>query len=422
PDKKWIDGSGWAYGIVPAGSFPSRKALDAVVPDRPVVLSSYDGHSTWVNTRALVLAGVTAKTKDPAGGKIVREEDGTPQGTLLEDAGGLVLKKVPAADRDAQSAALRRAAQELAALGVTSIDDIEHDAVVLELLHDLEKKGELPVRVRLGLPLEGDLEHYQTLRKKYGSDMLRFGFLKGFVDGVIESKTAYLLEPYVGSEERGEPRIPPERLKTLVARAHADGLPVVFHAIGDAAVRISLDAFEADALAKRTVHHEPDRIEHIELLALDDAPRFAKLGVLASMQPIHATPEPGEAVWSTNLGEERLRRTFPWRALLNAGATLQFGSDAPVASPDVLHGLAVAVTRRNREGWPPEGWNAHQAITIEQALAAYTNGRRIEVGAPADLAILSAEVDLTRPATLWEGSVTATLLGGRITHGASSLR
>jgi predicted amidohydrolase YtcJ len=414
PDAPWIQGSGWAYSIVPRGTFPSRHDLDSVVPDRPVVLSSFDGHTTWASSKALALAGVDAKTEDPPGGKIVREPDGSPQGTLLEDAGGLVSRVVPEPSRSAKLAALERALGELVALGVTAIDDIETSEETLELLHQLEGKDALPLRVRVALPLAGDLEQYRRLRTRYASPLLRFGFLKGFVDGVVESKTAYLLEPYAGSKERGAPTLPPERLDPLVARAHAAGFPVALHAIGDAAVRISLDAFEK-AIAARPDVRLPHRVEHIEVLAPADAPRFAKLGVTASMQPYHALPEPPTEVWSTNLGPERLPWTFAWRSLLDAKATLVFGSDWPVASPNPLLGLAVAATRRDREGNPPGGWNAHQAISIEEALRAYSSGP-LEVGAAADLVILSSSVDLAKPATLWAGRVEATFVAGRMRH------
>lgn len=421
PDDAWIEGSGWAYSIVPAGSFPSRQQLDAVVADRPVVLSSYDGHTTWVNTKALELAKVDAKTAAPHGGRIIREPDGTPQGTLLEDAGELVFRELPEASREKKLAVLGRAAAELASLGVTEIGDIEHDESTLALLADLEARGELPLRVTVALPLEGDMKHYAGLRERYASPTLRFGFVKGFVDGVVESRTAYLLEPYAGSTERGAPIIPADRLRVLVERAHAAKFPVALHAIGDGAVRISLDAFEAAIRAHPEIRL-PHRIEHIEVLSLEDAPRFARLGVLASMQPIHATPEPGAAVWSTNLGEARLPRTFAWRSLLDAKANLVFGSDWPVASPNPLAGIAVATTRRNREGHPPGGWNAHQAIAPEQAVRAYTAGRTLEPGDRADLAILAPTVELDRPDTLWSGHVVTTLVGGRITHPAVTRR
>jgi predicted amidohydrolase YtcJ len=421
PDAPWIVGGGWQYGIVARGAFPSRRDLDAVVPDRPVFLRSYDGHTAWANSKALALAGIEAGTADPASGKIVREADGrTPQGTLLEDATDLVERKIPPPSRPAKLAALETALADLARFGVTSIDDIEADPEVLDLLDELEARGALKVRVVVGLPLEGDLDAYEALRKKHSGALVRFGFLKGFVDGVVESRTAFLLEPYEGSTERGSPRIAPQRLKELVERAHARGFRVALHAIGDAAVRMSLDAIEHAVRRHPEIelHH---RIEHIEVLDAKDARRFAQLGAVASMQPYHALPEPETAPWSSNLGKKRLPRTFAWRELLDAGATLAFGSDWPVASASPLFGLAVAVTRRDPDGQPPGGWNAGQAITIDEAMRAYACGSRddggelgkIEVGRPADLVVLSPEVRLEQPATLWKGRVEATVMNGR---------
>jgi predicted amidohydrolase YtcJ len=413
PDEAWIEGGGWAYSIVPRGKFPGRADLDRVVPDRPVILSSFDGHTAWANTRALELARVGAETPDPAGGRIVREEDGkTPAGALLEGAAGLVWRAAPLPTREKKLAVLEGAARRFAALGVTSIDDIEREESTLELLAELDRRGALPIRVRVALPLEGDLARYDELRKKYASPRVRFGFLKGFVDGVVESRTAYLLEPYAGSTDRGSPILGPPRLDALVLRAHAAGYPVALHAIGDAAVRISLDAFEA-ATRKHPEVHLPHRIEHIEVLGAGDAARFARLGVIASMQPFHALPEPETEVWSTNLGKERLPRTFAWRDLLDAGATLVFGSDWPVASANPLLGLAVAITRKDKDGNPPGGWNARQAITLPEALHAYTSGT-LDPGSLADVAILSSGVDLDDPATLWTGRVEATIVGGNV--------
>ncbi len=425
PDAPWVRGRGWQYSIVPRGTFPSRQDLDKAVPDRPALLTSFDGHTAWANTRALEIAHVDASTEDPDGGTIVRNADGSAQGTLLEDAEEVVGKVIPKASREQKLEALRRGAKELVDLGVTSIDDIEADEETLPLFATLLERRELPIRVRLALPIDGDLVAYATIRDRYAGDRLSFGFLKGFVDGVVESRTAYLVEPYEGSTSRGKPILGPKRLEELVGRAHAAGFPVALHAIGDAAVRISLDAFEA-AEEEHPAIQLPHRIEHIEVISKVDIPRFAKLGVYASMQPLHAYPEPPTEVWSTNLGPARLPLTFAWHSLLDAKARLIFGSDSPVASPNPLTGLAVAVTRRDEKGEPAGGWNAHQAITMEEAIRAYTvepalaagttELGALEQGMLADIAILSSDVDLARPETLWKGSVVHTIVGGVVEH------
>jgi predicted amidohydrolase YtcJ len=416
-ENSWIIGRGWQYDIVPGGQFPSRLDIDRVVQDRPVLLESYDGHSSWVNSHALALAGIDSTTVDPPGGRIVREADGrTPSGILLEGADAQLQKLVPKAGRATRIEALRQATLYCLSLGITSVDDITSDAEVFDLYGELLAGGNLPIRVTVSLPVTGDLDAYEALRKSHQSPFLRFGFLKGYVDGVIESRTAYMLEPYEGRADRGTPLIEPENLRGLVEQAAARGFAVGLHAIGDAAVRISLDAFES---ATHTRHEGTilGRIEHIEVIDPTDAPRFQKLGVIASMQPLHAVPSgesPDDGVWSRNLGRKRLPHSFAWRELLNAGATLAFGSDWPVMSADPLWGIAVATTRQNEAGQPAGGWNAHQRISAAEAIRAYTLGSAIAIGrsgelgrlAPgfiADLVILSPTVDLKRPLTLWNG-------------------
>ncbi|MBI5496571.1 MAG: amidohydrolase [Deltaproteobacteria bacterium] len=426
PALPWVQGRGWQYGIVPDGKFPTRADLDSVVPDRPVFLRAYDGHTGWANSAALNAAGITAETVDPPEGRIAREADGkTPEGALLEGAQGRMMEAVPAPDRAAKLAALERAARELRSLGMTSVDEIAPGAETFSLLDELDRRGRLPLRVTVSLPLNGDLAAYAVLRDAHRGPRVGFGFLKGFVDGVIESRMAWMLEPYAGSTERGTPALPPEKLDPLVERAHAAGFPVALHAIGDAAVRASLDAYEK-AQRAHPAQHPRHRVEHIECVHPDDMPRFARLGVVASMQPFHANPggpNPDEGVWSRNLGAARLPRTFAWKSLRDAGAVLAFGTDWPVMSANPLWGLAVAVTRRDANGDPKDGWNAHQALSWDDAVRAWTVGSAyavsreeqvgtLEPGRWADLVVLSPGVDPGVPASLWRGRVVHAVVGG----------
>lgn len=434
----WIQGRGWQYGIVSkegGRQFPTRQDLDRIVPDRPVYLTSYDGHSTWVNTRALELAEVTAETRAPAGGTIVREADGkTPQGVFLETADALISRVVPKPDRAARKEALRSALRHCSRLGLTSVDDLTWLLDSVEIYRELEAAGELPLRVHVSLPIDGDLARYAEVRESLGakSSRLKIGFLKGFVDGVIESRTAYMLEPYANSTERGKPLLGFERMKELVDKAREKKFVVGVHAIGDGAVRLSLDAF-GEANSQPASDAAPmlrGRIEHIEVMSPDDAKRFARSSVVASMMPFHGLPDedPDAGVWSQQLDERRRRHSFPWRELLDAHATLAFGSDWPVVTADPLQGLAVAVTRRNGAGKPVDGWNAHQAITIDEAIRAYTHGSAIAAGrgeelgriAPgyyADLVLLHPKVDLSRSQTLWAGErVRKVWVGGAETR------
>ncbi|MBI5368548.1 MAG: amidohydrolase [Planctomycetes bacterium] len=428
PADTWVLGRGWQYGIVPPGAFPTRQDLDRAVPDRPVHLESYDGHASWANSQALARAGVTAATPDPEDGRIVREADGrTPAGVLLESATGLVDEHVPGPDAATLRRAARTALRYCLELGITSVDHITHSTDDFALFAELAERGELPIRLSLSPPLDGDLDEYAALRRRHASPFLRFGFLKGFLDGVIESKTAFMLTPYEQDTARGKPNFTPQRLRRLVERAHARGFPVALHAIGDAAVRLALDAFEA-AIARHPDLHLRHRIEHIEVVDPADVPRFARLGVIASMQPFHANPfgeTPDDGVWSLNLGARRLPMTFAWRALAAAGARLAFGSDWPVMTAAPLQGLAVAMTRRDEQGRPADGWNAHQAVTVDTAVAAYTEGSAYAIGregelgrlAPgylADLVVLDPAVRLDQPATLWQGNVRVVVVDGEV--------
>ncbi len=422
PDAAWLVGRGFDYDVIESAAL-DRTDIDGVATDRPVYLESYDGHTGFANTAALERAGVGRTTHDPENGRIGRLADGTPSGLLYEEAMLLVENVIPPPTHEEQLAALRAGLAYCLALGITTIEDIG-DAGLFGLYDELRAAGELPIRVRVCPPLGGDLDEYERLRQRYRGPMLGFGFLKAFVDGVIESKTAYMLHDYVGSNERGRPLIAPEDLDRMVDAAHARGFTVALHAIGDAAVRMSLDAYEHAARAHPS-QHVRHRVEHIEVIDPDDIGRFAALDVIASMQPYHAVPSdtPG-GVWSENLGEERLLHSFSWRDLRAAGATLAFGSDWPVMSANPLWGLAVASTRKNARGLPEDGWYADQAIPVREALAAYTEGSAyaanlerdlgaLEPGKWADLVVWSPEVELDDPATLWNGEPEVVVVAGQ---------
>ena len=440
PREKWLLGGGWSYQICPAGSYPSRRELDRVVADRPVFLESYDGHATWANTKALELAGVTRATPDPAGGRIVREADGAPAGCLLEGASDLVKKVVPETPYPERLKALEEAAQYCAARGVTGLDDILGDKDEPRMLLELAAAGKLPVRVRACPPLEDDLADALKLRAALAGTPVQMGFLKGFVDGVIESRTAAMLAPYVlapsmlapsmqapgvGLPTRGTPQIPPIVLVHRVLAAQRAGFQVALHAVGDAAVRESLDAYQAARSIARA--GPPHRIEHCEVVDPADIPRFAKLGVVPSMQPMHAMPSgetPETDVWSENLGRARWPLAFPWRALLDAHALLAFGSDAPVVEPEPLPGIAVAMTRQDAMGRPRHGWNPNQRIAWQEAVRAYTRGAawamglsgvtgELVGGMKADVVVVEPGADLTRPKTLWKARIAHVFVGGR---------
>jgi predicted amidohydrolase YtcJ len=380
---EWITGRGWDQTRLPASElgpdgWPTKTVLDRAAPDNPVVLRRVDGHTDWVNSEALRLAGIDHTTPSPAGGEIVKNpESGAPTGILKENAADAMDAKIPAPD----AARLRRgidAALDLAArVGVTSVQT-EVDASELRVYRALRDSGKLSVRVYGWMPLEQrTIRGFQDLgiTAGYGDDWLRVGMVKGYVDGTLGSRTAYMLEPFTDDPStRGIARYTQARLDSLVAAADAAGLQVILHAIGDGANRMALDAIERAEKANGT-RGRRHRIEHAQVLDHADIPRFRQLGVLASMQPTHAT---SDMRWvETRIGHARaVEGAYAWRTLLNAGATLVFGTDFAVEPMNPMEGFYSAVTRQSREepGTPAGGWLPEQKLTRAEALRLYMAG------------------------------------------------
>jgi predicted amidohydrolase YtcJ len=439
PGGVWVLGRGWLYGAFPGG-LPTKEQLDAVVPDRPAYMECYDGHSGWANSRALALAGITKDTKDPEHGVIVRDpRTGEPTGALKEAATALVEDKIPVPDREGRYGLLLRALQQLSAQGVTSVQDagfapenVEGDVALLERAR---REGRLSLRVRAAFGIRpGDVDGPIAAARRRaaapGDGWLSFGAVKAYVDGVVEAKTAAMLEPY-DDGGTGLPNWTPEALNAAVAAADAAGLQVWLHAIGDRGVRMALDAHAAAARA-----HGPrdrrGRIEHIETISPADYPRFAALGVIAAMQPLHANPDLNNVnVWSRNAGRERAGRGFGWGSLERAGARLVFGSDWPVVTSDVRRGLYCAVARKTKDGTPEKGWLPEQAVSLESALRHYTidaayaafaetSRGSLLAGKQADLVVLSEDPFAGPPEAILRARVLLTVAGGRVVHRAGS--
>ena len=419
PGTDTVVGRGWDANRW--AEMPERAALDAVAATRPVVLHSKDFHSLWVNSAALARARVTRLTADPPGGRLERDGAGEPTGVAREHAVRLFAALAPAAGLEADVALVRDAVRALHAEGITAVHDFEgadEQRVLRSLTH-----GEGPrLRVLMHLP-HAALEHALDLglTSGTGDDLFRVGAIKLFADGTLGSQTAALLEPYEGSADRGMELIAPDELAGLVARAAAGGLAVAIHAIGDRAVRSSLDAIAAAGPAARAAALPP-RIEHVQLLDPADLPRFAALGVMASMQPSHCTSDIDVARrhWG-----RRAASSYPWRSLLASGARLVFGSDAPVEAPSTAHGLRSAVTRQRSDGTPSDGFFPAERLELDAALAAYTEGParacgawprlgRIAAGLPADLAVWSADLHRTAGPALSSVQVMATVMDGEV--------
>ena len=417
-----VSGRGWDANAW--SEPPERASLDAVSGERPVLLHSKDYHTLWVNSAALREAGVTGATPDPDGGRIERDAAGEPTGVVREHAVRLFAGLEARAARGSDLERLARAARRLHGHGVTMVHDFE-GIETLRLLRALTRAPGLPrLRVVAHLPHAGiEAALVLGLESGVGDDLFRYGAVKLFADGTLGSHTAALLEPYEGTAETGMDLVPPPELARAVAQAAAGGLSVAIHAIGDRAVRSALDAIEASAgtLAKLAL---PPRIEHVQLLDPADRPRFAQLGVWASLQPSHcvADIEIAERGWGARTG-----RSYPWRSLLEAGASLAFGSDAPVEAPVPALGLHAALTRQRVDGTPAGGFTPGERIDLDEALRAYTVGGaalagrsaglgRIAPGCAADLVVWDADLHRLPASMLHNVRPTCTLLAGEAVH------
>jgi len=419
PGTGTVVGRGWDANVW--AEPPTGAALDRVTDDRPVLLHSKDFHSLWVNHAALVRAGVTRATPDPPGGRFERDASGAPSGIVREHATRAFAGLAPSEGTESDLARLRDATRALHAEGVTSIHDFEGEDEE-PLLRSLALERGPRLRVLMHVRHAG-LERALGLglRSGMGDDRFRTGALKLFADGTLGSQTAALLQPYEGGTDRGLELLTPEELTRLVARAEAGGLATAIHAIGDRAVRAALDAFASAGPSLGRLAQAP-RIEHVQLLDPADRPRFAALGVVASMQPLHCTSDIDIAHrhWGA-----RVERAYPWRSLLASGARLVFGSDAPVEPPATCAALHSAVTRQRVDGTPRGGFVPEECLPLDQALAAYTEWParlagawprlgRIAAGATADLAIWSADLHRLAPAGLAGARVTMTVLEGEV--------
>ena len=427
PEGQWIQGAGWNKNIWPDPSFPCAADLDVVSGEHPVALEDKSHHAVWVNSRALELAGITAASEDPPGGEIVRDGEGQPTGILLETAAQLVYKVVPDADVESMVKALRKGISEAHCLGLTGVHDPGHP-IVLAALQVLRARGELGLRTLVHIP-SGDLEAALELglRSGLGDEYLRIGGVKLFADGALGPQSAHMLAPYEGTvSNTGIPTLAADELRDMVSRARMGGLSIAAHAIGDAANRFVLDAIEYAQSESSAMEHQPclpDRIEHAQLLHPDDLPRLARLGVVASMQPIHATSdmEMAERHWG-----RRCDLSYAWRSVLDSGAHLAFGSDCPVETLDPLPGIHAAVTRCSRDGNPgPEGWIPAQRLTVAEAVHAYTAGAAqasgeahlkgsLSPGKLADVTVLSQDIFAIEPMEILDSRVTMTIFDGRI--------
>ena len=422
PEGKWITGFGWNHNVW-AGEFPTAAMLDKVAPRHPVSLQAKSGHAIWVNSAALKAVGITNDTPDPKGGQILRDASGKATGVILEEAMWLVDRNIPAPTTEELADAIENALKEANKMGLTGVHDLDQPSV-FKAFQKLHKAGKLTLRVNKGIPLAYlDQVISAGLYTGFGDDMLHLGPVKMFADGALGPRTAWMLAGYDSApQDTGIGTTDIEVLCESVLKANANGLAVAIHAIGDRANREILDIY-AEAKKQLPDTGLRNRIEHVQLLSPEDIGRLGKLGVIASMQPIHATSDMdiAEKHWGS-----RLSGAYALKSQLKHGAVLALGSDCPVETADPLVGIHAAVTRRRADGTPgPEGWLPAERLTVEEAVKGYTQGPAyacgmedrlgtIAEGYLADLTILDKDIFAIDPMDILKTRVLGTVVDGRM--------
>ena len=432
--EPWITGMGWTYPTFGPSALPDKKILDDVVPTRPVYLVAFDGHSSWANSKALQMAGITRETPDPPNGKIVRDEKGEATGALKESAGDLVARVMPKPTREERLAALRLGIHEANKFGLSRVHSAGQDFEWLDLYDELRRNGQLTLRFYIAYFLDPPeltpdaIEKIEQARRTYHDDWISGGVVKTMLDGVVEAHTAAMLAPYSDDpSQTGKLFWDPAKYTQAVAELDRRGLQIFTHAIGDKAVRLALDAYQNATETNHTNDARP-RIEHIETISAQDVPRFGKQGVIASFQPLHAYPDDDTLnIWARNVGPERAQRAWVWHSIETTGGRLAFGSDWPVVTLNPWPGVQNALTRQTTDGNPPGGFVPSERISLEDTITAYTlgaafAGRRektegsLEPGKLADLIVLSQDLFKVKPSEIAKTEVLLTIVGGKVVY------
>ena len=426
PDRPWILGRGWNQELWPEKRFPTAAELDAVVSDRPAWLGRVDGHAGWANSKALAAAGVTALTKAPAGGSIERLKDGRPAGVLVDNATELVDKAVPPPRPEDRDLALAKAQDILLARGVTAIADMGTTIEEWQAFRRAGDNGALRIRI---MAYAGGTENMALIGGPGPSpwlydDKLRLNGVKLYADGALGSRGASLKAPYSDAPAAKGLRVTADtQLKNFISRAALDHFQVAIHAIGDEANAAALTAIED--MNQTYTGDRRWRIEHAQIVDPIDIPRFAKAGVIASMQPVHETSD--RLMAEARLGPNRLTGAYAWASLAASGAKLAFGSDVPVEISDPWAGFAAAISRTGPDGQPFGGWQPQERVSRELALTAYTangawagfaEGRfgRLQRGERADFLLIDRDPMLATPAEIRATQVMQVWIGGRLVH------
>lgn len=423
---EWIVGGDWDHERWPGTPLPDRSWIDSITPDNPVLLSRLDGHMALANSAALRLAGIDRGTRDIPGGVIVRDRSGEPTGILKDAAMGPVQKVIPSPSEAQLDAALKRALEHAASHGVTGFAHVSVPLSQLGVYLRAKEAGTLTARAALYFPIEDWRTVADTVAAiGRGDDWVWIGGVKGYMDGSLGSTTALFYQPYEDDPSTSGVLVTPEdSMRAWVGGADSAGLQVVVHAIGERANGTLLSIFDSVARA----HGRRDRrfrVEHAQHLRREDIPRFARLGVIASMQPYHVIDD---GRWAEKrIGPERIRTTYAFRSLLDRGAVLAFGSDWTVAPIEPLLGVYAAVTRRTLDGKNSDGWVPQEKISVEETLRAYTAGNaygvfaedrrgKLAPGYLADLVLLDRDLTRMPPEEIGQVGVRATVVGGRVVY------
>jgi predicted amidohydrolase YtcJ len=443
----WILGRGWDHTLW-GGGWPTKRDLDEVAPANPVFLSRVDGHTNWANSLALQKAGITRSTPDPKGGEIEHDPSGEPTGILKETAGGLVARVVPEPTHEEMAEALSRALAEARRYGVTSIQTNDVPSTdATPLYREFLKAGKLTVRVAEWQQFANSVADIKRERAEFAAFRedpfrLRLTALKGYVDGTLGSRTSAMLAPFSDDPHNsGIPRLSPEELTKMIVERDAAGFQIALHCIGDRANRMALDGYEAadkrrllkpilstDSYAQQSGSPAPwmrHRIEHAQVVAPSDFARFAKMNVIASMQPSHAI---SDKRWAEDrLGEYRVMGAYSWHTMMSHGVHVPFGTDWPVEPMNPYLGLYAAVTRQSTDGQPPGGWWPEERISIEDAIRNYTaegayasfeekDKGQIAAGMLADLVVHTKDLLTVEPKEILQTEPELVVLGGRVIY------
>lgn len=431
PGDGWVYGFNWYHVFWDKKELPRKETLDRYFPDRPVFLINAEAHGAWVNSLALEIAGVTADTPDPFGGEIARDENGEPTGFLYESAIEYVAAHALIFTEEQEKTFLRKYMADAAELGITGVVDVQpyfgKDLGSLDVYTGMESDGELTVRITAAANLLGDLDEALENSKKYCTEKVRAHMLKQFVDGVITTHTALLLEDYTDAPgNRGTQLSELEKIDAAVQEGHKRGLWIKIHAIGDRAIRFTIDSYEK-AIKTYGANGCRHAIEHVEMVTDSDIERFGQLGLIPSVQPEHIGLMPtweGEE-YRVNIGEERAGRTWSFRSLLESAGVLAIGSDCPVVDNNPFYAIHRGVTRLHDDGLPEGGWNPTQKLTVADILRGYTLGSAygigredelgtLEEGKFADIAVIDRNLFEAEPKDIRGAHVDMTIMDGKV--------